>query len=298
MIFKNIESKVLMSSTFWSNTIWYVVLGILTLIELIYVTIRANRRSLMFAFFITVLGITLNFESTILIYLKSYTYYPMIIKNSSNPFNDVLVGNLFSQFSVSATILLVTVLDLKYYWYFVFVLIYGAVEEYFLFLGIYSHNWYRTWMTMVLLPVAFYGAKKMYAKIIQGIKPIFYYLYIYLGLFPLNMITIMWFFQLSGYLDFSTTFLRDPIDSRYVILLLYFQLHSIPLMFIYFSRLGYGWKVLTILVLYAIFYTCYKLNLIWIKDGWFLLVSTLNIFWMYLSIFLLDRLYGRPINNL
>ncbi|WP_143187659.1 hypothetical protein [Desulfosporosinus lacus] len=48
------------------------------------------------------------------------TYYPMIIKNPPMPIDDMLMGNLFSQTSVSATALLVAVLNLKYYWYIIF----------------------------------------------------------------------------------------------------------------------------------------------------------------------------------
>jgi hypothetical protein len=47
-------------------------------------------------------------------------------------------------------------------------------------------------------------------------------------------------------------------------------------------------------VLYIIYYIGYRLNLIWIKEGWFLPVSTANIFGMYLTLVILDRLYGGP----
>lgn len=284
-----------MSATFWTNTIWYVLLGILTLFELIFVMVKAERRKLTFAFYLTILGITLNFEMIILIFMKAYAYYPMILKNPPLPFDDVLSGNLFSQFSVAATVLLVTVLDLKYYWFFIFAGIYGIIEELFLTLGIYSQNWYRTWMTVVLLSAAFWIAKKMYAKMIRGIKPIFYYGYIYLALFPLNIVILEWgVFILCRLQDFNTILFPDPLSSRHFLALVNFWMLSIPIMLLYFLRLKWSWKALVIITIYAIYYLGYKLNLFIIKDGWFLPVSTLSIFWMYLSIVLLDRLYGGP----
>lgn len=287
-----------MVSTFWTHTIWYTLLGIFTLFELVFVMIKAERRKLTFAFYLTILGISLNFETMILIFFKAYAYYPMIIQNHSNPFDDVLAGNLFSQFSVAATILLVVVLNLKYYWYIILAFIYGIIEEWFLALGIYSHNWYRTWMTVVILPFAFWLSKKIYTKILQGIKPVLYYVYIFLGLFSLYVVTILWGLQVSGYLAFSTTVLHDPINSRYFIALaLFFIPPSLAMMLIYFSRLKLRWKALIISVLYALYYIGYMLNLVWIKEGWFLLVTTVTIFWMYLSIFILDRLYGGLNNN-
>jgi hypothetical protein len=238
------------------------------------------------------LSITLSFETTILIFLKAYTYYPMILQSPKIPFDDVLAGNLFSQFSISTTVLLVVVLNLKNYWFFIFAGIYGVVEELFLALGIYSHNWYQTWMTVVILPFAFWIAKKMYLKILRGINPIFYYGYIFLGLFSLNIITLTWGFMLSGYQEFSRTVLSDPISSRHFMVLVHYFLLSISMMLIYFLRFKWGWKTLIILLLYTIYYIGYKLNLIWFKEGWFLPVSTVTFFWMYLSIVMMDKLYG------
>ena len=147
----------------------------LTLAEIVFVMVKAKRRKLTFAFYLTILGIVLSFETMIMIFLKSYSYYPMILKNPLYPFDDSLAGNLFSQFSIAATILLVVTLNLKYYWHFIFAGIYGLIEAMFLALGIYSHNWYRTWITIVILSIAFWIAKKMHKLILHGIKPVFYY---------------------------------------------------------------------------------------------------------------------------
>ena len=47
-------------STFWTNTIWYVLLGILTLFELIFVIIKAEKRSIVAALYFT---IVLHFDN-------------------------------------------------------------------------------------------------------------------------------------------------------------------------------------------------------------------------------------------
>lgn len=277
---------------FWTNTIWYVLLGVLTLIELIFVMVRAENRRLTIAFYLTLLGIVLHFETTIFIFFDAYAYYPMIIKNPPMPIDDMLMGNLFSQTSVSATALLITVLNLKYYWFILFAVMYGIIEELFLSLGIYSHNWYQTWMTVVGLPIYFWIAKKMYEKIVKGIKPLFYYAYIYLGLFfPTSATLTHMFLIVTRHQDFNTTLLSDPVTSRFLIFWVHFHLLSIPLMLIYLLRFKFFWKAGVILGLYITYYIGYKLNLIWIKEGWFLPVSTVNIFGMYLSIVILDKLY-------
>lgn len=263
------------------------------LIGIIIAMVKAKNRYQAFAFYLTVLGIVLSFETTILIFLKAYTYYPKIIQNPPLPFDDVLAGNLFSQFSVSATALLVTVFNLNYYWFFIFAGIYGIIEESFLALGIYSQNWYQTWMTVILLPVFFLISKKVHMKITQGINPMFYYGFIFLALFPLNIVAITWVFMLLRLQEFNMSVLPDPIMSRHFLVLVYFFLLSIPMMLIYFLRVKWFWKAIVILVLYIFYYIVYKLNYIWIKEGWFLLVSTVSILWMYLSVFIMDRLYKK-----
>ena len=283
-----------MDSTFWTNTIWYLVLGLTTILELAYVMVKTKERKLAFAFYLTLTGIVLSFETIILIFMKAYAYYPKILHNPPLPFDDVLAGNLFSQFSVAATVLLVTVLGLHYYWYFIFAGVYGLIEESFIALGIYSHNWYRTWITVLLLPVAFWIAKKMYEKIIQGTKPIIYYGYVYWGLFPLFIVIINWGLMLLRLQDFSLSVLPDPIMSRHFLVIVHVLVLSIVMMFIYYFKPKLISKVFITLMLYTIYYISYKFNLMIIRDGWFLAVSTLSILGMYFSIFIMDKLYGGP----
>jgi len=286
-----------MSPEFWSNTLWYVLLGISTLCGLTFILVKTDRRSNTVAFYLTIAGITLNFEMIILIYFKAYSYYPMILKNPPIPFDNVLAGNLFSQFSVSATILLVVVLNLKFYWFIIFAAMYGIIEELFLSLGIYRHNWYRTWMTVVMLLLAFPISKIMYRKVTQGVKPIVYYGYIYLALFPLFVVFLTWPLQLFRLQEFSQLLFSDPVISRHFLAFLHFFVISFSIMFIYFSKVKWFLKLLVVVMLYAIYFIGYKLNLLLIEPSWFLPLSTLSFFWMYLSILILDRLYGEPLKR-
>jgi hypothetical protein len=283
-----------MNYTFWTNTIWYVLLGVSTLVELILVMVRAkgNRRYTM-AFYLTITGIVLTYETILLFFLKAYVYYPLIIKNPPRPFDDVLAGNLFSQFSIGATALLVVVLNFKPYWFIIFGFIYGIIEESFIGLGIYRQNWYQTWMTVIGIPLFFWVVKKMYEKRVQSAKPIVYYVYIYFALYTCNVITLLWgIFMLFRIQDFNTTLISDPEVSRLIGALGHFLLLSISIMLIHLLRLKWFWKALVILFLYMVYYIGFKLNIILIKEGWFLLVATISICWTYLFVIIIDRFYG------
>jgi hypothetical protein len=269
-------------------------LGIFTVIQLTVVLVKAENRRQTIAFYFTLVGIVLNFENIILIYFKSYTYYPMILRNARYPFDDALAGNLFSQFSVAATVLLVVIYNLKYYWYFIFAVIYGIIEEAFIALGIYTHHWYRTWMTVISLLFAFWLAKRMYWKIGRSIKPLYYYGYIYLALFTLYTITFQWGGLITGYISANTAIFADPTASRYGLATAFFSvLTSIVMMLIYFSKPKWYWSLILVAAIYVIDYIGFKLNLIWIKDGWFFAAITLSCLWMFTVICIMDKLYGQ-----
>lgn len=293
-----ISVGVLMNSTFWTNTIWYVLLGISTIIELVITLYITNRRRLTLAVYITTVGMTLYLETMILIFFRAYEYYPMILHKSIDQYNDVLVGNLFSQFSVSATVLLVVILDLKYYWSFISGIIYGIIEESFIALGVFSHNWYRTWMTVIGLPIIIWMVKKMYSKVLHGIKPLTYYGFIYAGLFTLYVVTLLWGLDVAGVMRFSDTLFENARVSRYGLYLVYYTLASTFLICFYFLELKLRYRFLLVIVLYALFYSGYRLHMIWVKEGWFFAVTTLSILWAYLSIYSLDKLYGGHKQNI
>lgn len=278
-----------MSSTFWTNTIWFILLGITTIIELIIVFYKAKERKSVLALYCTISGMTYSFEMTIFALLKSYNYYPMILPKS--PYDDAIIGNLFSQFSVSATALLIAVLNLEFYWFLIFAGIYGIIEELFLYLGIYKHNWYQTWMTIAGLIVLFWIAKKMYKSTLKYIGHIWRYIYIYFGLFALHVNT-MWLFRVLGIHTFSEKLFSDVGKSGGILAGSYNLLLSNIIMAIYFTKIKWWWKAIVILALYIAHYIAAKLNLMYYKEGWFFIFTTIAIFSMYLYVYILDKLYG------
>lgn len=276
---------------FYTNTIWYLLLGLVTVIELTITFYRAENRLKLAAFYLTIFGAVLNFEAVILIFFKSYAYYPMILNNHRFPFNDILAGNLFSQASLSATAMLLMVFKCPYYWFAIIAVIYGLIEQLFLYLGIFQHYWYQTWMTVLVLPLYFWAVKLMYDSITSKIKPFLLYIYIYLAMFVFNNVIIIWIFQLTGIQEFSTTILADPNMSRHLLVWILFHLLVIPLMVLYFARISRIWKVTMVASVFLVYYVWLKLGLVLIADGWFLPVAVIVISWTYLSILLMDRLY-------
>lgn len=281
-----------MGASFWTNTVWYAALGLTVPFEVAFTLRRAENRRQAAAFYITLVGMTLWLETALLIFFEAYAYRPAIITDPAHVYDDILAGNLFSQFSIAASMLMAAVLRLKPLWYAVIALAYGAVEELFIALGVYEHNWYFTWITVALLPFALLLARKMYDRLREGLKPAYYYVYIFFSLFPLTLSTLFWGLHLAGIQTGNDQLLADPETSRYTVILCLHIAVSSVLLLAYFAGLKWRWKVLAAAALEALFGAFYAAGLLIIRPGWFLPASASYILWTYASIALMDRLYG------
>ncbi|NPV89692.1 MAG: hypothetical protein HPY50_02805 [Firmicutes bacterium] len=280
-----------MSPTFWSNTIWFILLGISTIIELAVIFLKVKSRKLVLALYLTISGMAFCYEMIIYAYFKSYKYFPMLIPQS--PPDDSIAGNLFSQFSVSATALLIAVFDLRYYWFIILAATYGVIEELFIKLGIFQHNWYQTWMTVVGLLLFFGITKKIYKESSKHIRRFLRYLYIFFGLVTLHEHSIVWVQRLIGVRVFSETFLPEKEQSLVVLAAINLLLLGVIIMTIYFSNIKWSWRIPVIFVIYVAFLIAARLDLIIYKEGWFFISSSICIWGMYLYTYILDRLYDR-----
>jgi len=278
-----------MNSIFCSYTIWYILLGISTIIELIIVFTKVKNRKFTFAFYCMIAGITIPCEMVLNVALKGYIYYPMIF---SSPFDNYVAGNLFSQLSISATATFIAVFNLKNYWYFIFAGIYGIIEELFLALGIYKHNWYQTWMTIVALIIIFPVVKKMCKNNLVYIGRTKRYIYILLGHIALLLHTA-WAFKLLHVFTFNEHYFLDIAVSLTVLPILYIFLLSNIILSIYFSKIKLIWKCIITSTLYFANYILLIFNLIYIKEKWFFIFTTAIIFCGYLYAYILDKGYNK-----
>ncbi|RTR25959.1 hypothetical protein EKG37_22260 [Robertmurraya yapensis] len=279
----------MMGNAFWSHTIWFILLGLTTIIELIVIFSKVTNRKPVFAVYLTISGMAFCFEMVVLSYLKAYTYYPMLLPHS--PPDDSIAGNIFSQFSVTATALLIAVLKLKYYWYFIFALLYGAIEELFLALGVYKQNWYQTWMTVVFLLILFWVTKHVYRITFTRLNGFLRYVFIFLGLLTLHQHTIVWIFRIIGIQRLSEKVLSDTDRSLVLLSSSYMLLLGVTIMVIYFTGIRWKWKVAVILLLYFAHMLAMKFDLIIYKAGWFWFSTSISIWGMYLYTYILDKLY-------
>lgn len=277
-----------MQSAFWTNTIWYILLGISTIAEITFVIAKTKNRKLLLALFFTISGITFSIEA-VLFFFKAYNYYPMILPQL--PLDDMIAGNLFSQFSITASLLLIVFLGMRHYWYFIFAGIYCAIEEFFILKGVFSHNWYQTWITFVGFVFLCWLTKRIYLSCLNRLRSVHLYIYMLFSFFTLYLITLLWVFKLAGIINFSTKVFDDPLRSYASLAIFNMLIITVPCIFIYFSKLKWPWKTAIIMGLYVIKYIQCKMNLMSIKQGWFFLYISVEIIGTLLYVFALHRLY-------
>ncbi|RTE11429.1 hypothetical protein [Paenibacillus whitsoniae] len=278
---------------FWSHTLWYLILGLATLTQVIYTLYHSKDRLRTFAFYLSLVGLPLYFETFILIFLDAYAYFPKIIQNPKiDPYNDVLAGNLFSQFGVASSALLLAVRRKPFYWNVIVSFIYAMVEVLFEFLGIYRHHWWKTWMTFIALFLFFVISKWMYAHLTRGVGSIYFYGYLILGMFPICTILFFWgVLDLFGYMRFTTTLFPDhPRISRYGLYLTFTLVNYILVLWGYFQK-HWIWKIVTLVSVGTLIYLGYRGHLLLFWEGAFVPIGIIVIFWMYFSVWILDTLY-------
>ena len=132
--------------SFWTNTIYYIGLFATSVLTLVIIFTKTPERKKIVVFYFAVLGLTYWMEALLVLILNAYSYYPMITPDDR--FFDTVLGNIFSQVSVSASAVLLCVLGLSNWWLLGFAVIYYILDMLFAGLGIYAHHWYHSIYTL------------------------------------------------------------------------------------------------------------------------------------------------------
>lgn len=295
-----------MLNYFWTHTIWYFILLGITIAEITFALMKSTRKRVLWGMFFTLLGSTVLFEIIFMSINKSYTYDPKILPESWNHFkvphptyythNESIIGNYFSQLSVSATAVLLAARELKVRWYVISILAYCLIEEWFLYLGIYKHNWYQTWMTCAGLAILFFVTKAMYANIRKGSGRILHFTYLLFGVFGIHpLISPGWFMYLLGVQTFATSWFGGDYAANSGFFYAFLAMIQAPLVIAaYTLKPKWSWHILVVCFLFVQHYILYKLNIntfqYWWGFGVYFTTWTLG---LYLGTYMLDKLYER-----
>jgi hypothetical protein len=285
--FKYCLKGVVAINTFWTNSVWYILLAIISIVLLCYVLLMSKNRKIDLGFFWSIFGFTLIIETVIYVFLRAYEYYPLVIPNS--PKNDGVLGNIISQVSISVAALLICVFEISLRGIVLAAALFYFIEKLFIALGIYQVYWYRPWITFCGLTVLFLFFKKWYKEISNNSAVIKYFT-ILLGVLSLYLPTTNWIGILSGYFEIKDTLLMDPYISHAVITIPKYLIQMNIVYFLYNNKKNWTWYMASFALILTIDIILYYTNLMYVKAGFLLIYSAISFLTVYLYVYSMNKL--------
>ncbi|MTV50418.1 hypothetical protein GJ688_15745 [Heliobacillus mobilis] len=210
-------------------------------------------------------------EVVILFVFNSYTYKPGLFADS---IQESIYGHLVCNgFFWGGFTLLVAAFQLKYYWIFLISGFFMLVEEIFLKLGIYTHHWWRTYMTGIVVVVFLFITRKCFWIMKEEKHKLLrftaFYLIAWLLLLGPSVILLILNKQHFGIGLNNNYFLDDILfDVPYHLIL-----SLVYIFFINFLNKSY-WEIAPFLVVLLSDYIMMRLNILTFNDGWNLFYLT------------------------
>ena len=278
-----------MTKIFWTNTIWYIALAAISAAMLFLALAKSPCRKKTLAFFFAVLGMTYFLEILLLVVMEAYTYSPKI---ASDSFHESLIGNFFSQYSVSAAAVLIATLGLNMKWRIGFSIAYFLVDMLFVQLNIYSHNWYNSWFTLGGFFVYSWIVMKWHGKVFSQPTKGLFIATLFLAVFSLygNLFgTTLNFMEIQRF----TIGLYEQTTKDNTAASVLYSIPSIAII-IPLCRLKHrpAFKGLLFLLLFVIDWCLYRMGFMHVKAGWFIPVTLFTVFGRYMITGFLDRSLG------
>ncbi|NLF27167.1 MAG: hypothetical protein GX592_04655 [Clostridiales bacterium] len=288
---------------FWSNTIWYLLLLASSIAAITTTSMKSRDRRFTAAFNLSVLGFTYCIEVSLLILFNAYTYFPMLTPRDA--FMDAVLGNIFSQISVSSTAVLCCVLGLRGRFVFVFAGVYYLIDLLFVHLGIYEHYWYRSIYTFWGFVIYCWIVKKWYVMLTKernaseprGAKLKKYLLTttLFLAIFAAAGNTLFTTQKVAGLQAFRSGIFSDASRDHTTTGLIYIPIMIALTILVYRWKRPAAYKVAALLFLFACQWALYGAGILVAIAGWFFFAATIDILGFYFWTALLDRLLtGSP----
>ena len=267
-----------MYSLFWTNTIWYILLAILSIAALIVTLKKAPDRRFTAAFWLGVLGFTYILEVMLVIVFNAYHYHPGLVSDS---FQDSVLGNIFSQVSVSTSAVLIAVFGLSWIWRAGFSVAYFLVDVLFIALGIYEHNWYRSVYTLFGFFIYSWLIKFWFDRFKSGGYRHLFNITWFLGAFAVTGNTIMMPQKLLKLQIFSVGIFADISKDHTVGMLIYGPILIILMIALHYWQARRAVKWIPFLFFAAMQYVLYVSGFILIEPGWFVIVTAADLLGIY-----------------
>lgn len=277
-----------MPGTFWTNTVWYLLLLAASVTMLCVALVKSDNRRFTAAFFLAVTGLYYFFEFFLATVGEAYSYSPKIFPGDA--FLETYMGNTFSQTAIASASVLIIVCKLKWPWYFIFAALFYLIELLFVRLGIYATHWYRSIYTFVILPPLFWAVCRWHGRITGSPGKSDDIPLVFFGSAPILANAVMFPLRLMGIVMFTGGFFSDPsrdhTTSGFFCMVIFLGVMTSV------CRPGWRWpwKAAAFAGLFCTQYVLWITGFMQIKSGWFIWATAYEIVVLYLCMCLVGWL--------
>ena len=276
-----------MGTIFWTNTIWYIALALTSAVVLVIIFTKTSDRSKTFAFYFSTLGFTYVLEVSLLLLFNAYLYHPMI--RPDDPFFDSVIGSIFSQVSVSSSIVLICVLGLSNWWLAGVSLAYFLIDMLFSQLGIYEHFWYRSMFTLAGLFIYGLIVKRLYKCVFNGHLKRIYYPTLFLSVFAITANIIGTIPKLLDLRVFQSAFYSDPSKNHTAAALIYGPVMAVIMIALYKWKSPWWQKAFVFPLLLVCQWGLLQSRVIAVRTGWGIVILLFDLVMFYGWTIIMDR---------
>ncbi|MBM7865258.1 hypothetical protein GTO89_00565 [Heliobacterium gestii] len=255
-----------MTNLFWYHSLTFIGIGLI-----IFTMYKRKSIVNLFSFYLFISALAYLCEIVILFVFNSYAYKPGLF---TDPIQESIYGHLVCNgFFWGGFTLLVAAFQLKYYWIFLISVVFMLVEVLFLALGIYTHHWWRTYMTGIAVVVFLFFARKCFGILMEKkhmlLRYTAFYLIAWLLLLGSSIVLLISDKQHFGIGLVDNYFLNDIFfDVPYQLIM--------SLTFIFFVNFLHKpyWKTAPLFVVLLSDYMMIKMNILTFQNGWNLFYLT------------------------
>ncbi|GAA0330135.1 hypothetical protein GCM10008967_20800 [Bacillus carboniphilus] len=211
-------------------------------------------------------GITYLLEYVILVFFNSYVYYPEILKNQ---YLDSILGSISSNaIAVPMTGTYIGAFRLGWKWVLICTGIIIAIEEWFLHIDIYSHNWWKTYLTAIGLIIFFNIAKRWYSLLLNNNFAWTRYISLYFTCVLIQASLVFFIYTFWGPYHYEVEWFSHNTRDHIAFATAYIFVLSFVLTYLAYHQMKWIWRIVTILLTIPINGILLKIGILHMSKDW------------------------------
>lgn len=262
-----------------SNVFWYALLGVFSILMVVYTFIKKEFR-IHLALYIFTMGLAFFMEYLVLVLLNAYAFYPLMLNDR---WFDNTVGSSLSQALFIPSFLMV-LNAFRFNLSGILLALFGVflIEEFFIWKELYTHFWWRSSYTLIILFISIF-VLKAWQKMLKDKSPIAKFVTMYMAVTTsLQGITIFIQALFEPYrysIGWFTLSSRDSIAFNTAYWIAYSVILAVILQYLF------SYLTLSLLLMGDFLLNCFlqKLGVLYVEQFWHpALLSVVLIFIMLL----------------